>query len=139
MSIFSSILAKILPSHQSGNSDATKTGGSSSPAGSAPAPESTGRLSGLPGASLAGFVDVDAVMREMQSKHSEKLDWKASIVDLLKLLGLDSSLSARKQLATELGYSGSTDDSAAMNNWLQAQVMRKLAENGGKLPADLKG
>ena len=75
----------------------------------------------------------------MQSKHSEKLDWKASIVDLLKLLGLDSSLSARKQLATELGYSGSTDDSAAMNNWLQAQVMRKLAENGGKLPADLKG
>ncbi len=134
MSIFSSILAKIFPSHHSDNSDAVPTSGSSSQVDSAGVPD----VSGSPGASSAASVDVDAVMKEMQSKHSEKLNWKTSIVDLLKLLGLDSSLTARKQLATELGYSGSTDDSAAMNIWLHAQVMRKLAENGGKLPSDLK-
>jgi hypothetical protein len=74
----------------------------------------------------------------MQSKNSEQLNWKTSIVDLMKLLGLDSSLTARKQLAAELGYTGSTDDSAAMNMWLHKEVMRKLAENGGQLPAELR-
>lgn len=83
-------------------------------------------------------VDVEAVLNAMAAKNAEKLNWRTSIVDLLKLLGMDSSLSARKQLAQELDYSGDTGDSAAMNMWLHKQVMKKLAENGGKVPADLK-
>ena len=82
-------------------------------------------------------VDVNAVLNEMASKNSEKLDWKKSIVDLMKLVGMDSSLSSRKELATELGYTGNKDDSAAMNVWLHKQVLRKLAENGGKVPQNL--
>ena len=83
-------------------------------------------------------VDVEAVLNDMAAKKSEKLNWRTSIVDLLKLLGMDSSLSARKQLAQELDYSGDMGDSAAMNMWLHKQVMKKLAENGGKVPADLR-
>jgi len=83
-------------------------------------------------------VDVEQILSDMQSRHGEQLNWRTSIVDLLKLLGLDSSLSARKELASELGYQGSTQDSASMNLWLHKEVMRKLAENGGKVPEDLK-
>ena len=83
-------------------------------------------------------VDVAKVLNEKASQNNEKLDWQTSIVDLLKLLNLDSSLTARKQLAQELNFSGDTDDSAAMNIWLHQQVMNKLAENGGVLPADLQ-
>jgi hypothetical protein len=82
-------------------------------------------------------VDVAAVMDKLAAESSEKLDWKNSIVDTMKLLKLDSSLSARKELAKELKYDGDMNDSATMNVWLQKQVMRKLAENGGKVPADL--
>ena len=71
-------------------------------------------------------------------KNPEKLDWRRSIVDLMKLLGLDSGLAARKELARELGYSGSTTDTATMNIWLHKQVMVKLAANGGKVPDELK-
>ncbi|RCW69352.1 uncharacterized protein DUF3597 [Pseudorhodoferax soli] len=74
----------------------------------------------------------------MAAASSEKLNWKTSIVDLLKLLQLDSSLAARKDLAKELHYTGDTNDSAAMNIWLHRQVMNKVAANGGKVPADLK-
>ena len=73
----------------------------------------------------------------MAAKNSEKLDWKKSIVDLMKLVGMDSSLHARKQLATELGYTGDQNDSATMNIWLHKAVMQKLAENGGKVPQNL--
>jgi hypothetical protein len=82
-------------------------------------------------------VDVDAVLNGLAAKNKEKLDWRKSIVDLMKLLNLDSSLGARKQLAKELGYSGDTSDSATMNVWLHKQVMEKLAANGGKVPAEL--
>ena len=75
---------------------------------------------------------------ETRREDKQKLDWRKSIVDLMKLLDLDSSLTARKELAKELGYTGDTDDSAAMNIWLHKQVMAKLAENGGKVPDDLK-
>jgi hypothetical protein len=71
-------------------------------------------------------------------KKKEKLDWRRSIVDLMKVLDLDSSFAARKQLAQELHYTGDTGDSAAMNIWLHKQVMIKLAENGGKVPAELR-
>jgi len=82
-------------------------------------------------------VDVNAVLNDLASKNSEQLDWKKSIVDLMKLVGIDSSLASRKELAKELGYSGDTSDSATMNVWLHKQVLKKLAENGGKVPADL--
>ncbi|QEO16562.1 DUF3597 domain-containing protein [Acetobacter vaccinii] len=82
-------------------------------------------------------IDIDSVLTDMAAHNSQTLNWKQSIVDLLKLLGLDSSLDARKKLAAELGYTGSTDDSAAMNVWLIGQVRQKLAENGGKVPAGL--
>ena len=83
-------------------------------------------------------MDVEAVLTGLAEKNSQKLDWRHSIVDLMKLLGLDSGLASRKQLADELHYSGDKDDSATMNIWLHKQVMRKLAENGGKVPDDLK-
>ena len=83
-------------------------------------------------------VDVEVVLTKLASEQKENLNWRQSIVDLMKLLKLDSSLTARKQLAQELSYTGDTNDSATMNIWLHSQVMKKLAENGGKVPASLK-
>lgn len=82
-------------------------------------------------------VDIALVMDGLAAKNSEKLDWKHSIVDLMKLVGMDSSLSARKELATELHYTGDMSDSASMNVWLHKEVLKKLAENGGKVPPEL--
>jgi hypothetical protein len=84
-----------------------------------------------------GQVDVAKILGEMADKSATKLNWRESIVDLMKLVGIDSSLAARKELAAELGYTGDTSDSAAMNIWLHKQVMKKLAENGGVVPAEL--
>jgi len=78
------------------------------------------------------------VLTKLAKESKEKLEWRTSIVDLMKLLQLDSSLAARKELAHELHYTGTTSDSAAMNVWLHKQVMIKLAENGGKVPEALK-
>jgi 3-oxoacyl-ACP reductase-like protein len=83
-------------------------------------------------------VDVAEVLTALAAKSGQKLDWKKSIVDLMKLLDLDSSLASRKELAAELHYTGDTADSATMNIWLHKAVMQKLAENGGKVPDDLK-
>ena len=82
-------------------------------------------------------MDIAAVMNGLAAKNPEKLDWKRSIVDLMKLVGMDSSLSARKELATELHYSGDMNDSASMNVWLHKEVLKKLSENGGKVPPEL--
>jgi hypothetical protein len=90
-----------------------------------------------PAAKAAQNVDIADVLDKMAAANKEKLDWKHSIVDLMKLVGMDSSLSARKELAADLHYTGDTGDSAKMNMWLHKEVMRKLAENGGKVPADL--
>ena len=99
----------------------------------------TGTASAAPAATPAQMsdVDVEAVMNNLAAKNPEKLDWRRSIVDLMKLLNLNSSFSARKELAKELGYTGDSNDSATMNVWLHKQVMQKLAANGGKVPADL--
>lgn len=83
-------------------------------------------------------VNVEAVLEERAAKNAQKLNWRTSIVDLMKLLELDPSLENRKQLAAELGYTGDTSDSASMNIWLHKQVMRKLAESGGTVPESLK-
>jgi len=92
---------------------------------------------GKVGGAAAGSVDVAAILDKAVAAKGEDLDWRNSIVDLMKALDLDSSLAARKQLAKDLNYTGNTGDSASMNIWLHQQVMDKLAANGGKVPADL--
>ena len=82
-------------------------------------------------------VDVDAILAEAAAQKGEQLNYKSSIVDLMKLLDLDSSLDNRKELATEFGYTGDKDGSAEMNIWLHKEVMRQLAAHGGKVPANL--
>jgi len=82
-------------------------------------------------------VDVAGLLEDMAEKSDAKLNWKSSIVDLMKLLDLDASLAARKELAQELGYTGARDGGAEMNIWLHKAVMKELAKNGGKVPADM--
>jgi 3-oxoacyl-ACP reductase-like protein len=82
-------------------------------------------------------VDVEAVLKRMAADNKQQLNWQTSIVDLMKLLGMDSSLENRKELARELGYTGDTSDSAAMNIWLHKRVMKELAAHGGKVPANM--
>jgi hypothetical protein len=119
----------------------TAPGGSPPPSSSAsPAsPRSAAAApAGAPSAQPVSKADVEAILAKLADEQDEDLDWKTSIVDLMKLLKLDSSLGARKQLAKELGYTGALDGSAAMNVWLQKQVMTKLAESGGKVPDSLR-
>jgi hypothetical protein len=94
---------------------------------------------GAGSATQAQGVDVEAVLNGLNAKSQQKLNWQTSIVDLMKLVGMDSSLQHRKELAGELGYTGDTNDSATMNIWLHKAVMVKLAANGGKVPANLQG
>jgi hypothetical protein len=107
----------------------------------APAQEPTAPTSTGPAPSKEiGTVDVVAKLEGLAAQHKDKLNWKVSIVDLLKLLGIDSSLTARKELATELGCPPEKmGDSAQMNMWLHKAVLKKLAENGGNIPKDLLG
>lgn len=104
----------------------------SSPAAAAPAQSAPTATAAPPPLSKA---EVEAIIAKIAEKKATKFNWKESIVDLMKLLDLDSSLAARKELAQELGYTGALDGSAAMNIWLHQQVMTKLAASGGKLPA----
>ena len=111
---------------------------SSSPATAAP-PASTGSAASAPAAPKPiSRAEVEAMVAKIESDRGVKYNWKESIVDLMKLLDLDSSLASRKQLAQELGYKGALDGSAEMNVWLHKQVMEKVAEGGGKVPASLK-
>ena len=130
MSVFSKIFDKIF--HRSA--------AASTPAetGAAPSYPSANDAAVAGAAAQQQQVDVEAVLNGMAAKNPQKLNWRTSIVDLMKLLDLDSSLQERKDLATELGYNGAKDGSAEMNLWLHKQVMNKLAANGGKVPADLK-
>ncbi|KQP06040.1 hypothetical protein ASF28_17615 [Methylobacterium sp. Leaf99] len=135
MSLLGSIVSKIL--HPFGGGDAqAKPADAPASTGSSDAPASTGTATG--GSVAAGSVDVEEVLNGMAAKNGQSLNWRTSIVDLMKLLDLDSSLTARKQLADELHYTGDKEDSASMNVWLHKQVIKKLEENGGKVPADLK-
>jgi hypothetical protein len=134
MSILGKIMGAIFGEKAAGApaSGGTATGAGSAPASPAPAPSSA------PAAS-AQTVDVAPILdKAAAAKKGEKLEWRTSIVDLMKALDIDSSLTARKELAKELGYSGDSNDSASMNIWLHKQVMAKLAANGGKLPPEIK-
>ncbi|MET0541819.1 MAG: DUF3597 domain-containing protein [Variovorax sp.] len=141
MGILSNIFSKIFPSAHAANAPAGTAPPSATPA-STPAPNTTTAATaatpGAPAVTPMAEVDVEQMLNGMAQKSAEKLNWRTSIVDLMKLLGLDSSLAARKELAKELHYTGDTNDSAAMNVWLHRQVMNKVAANGGKVPADLK-
>jgi hypothetical protein len=129
MALFSNLLSRIWGHADTAAPTAASTVGvpAATPASAAPA---------VP-APPASPVDVAAVLNGLAATHAERLDWQHSIVDLLKLVGMDSSLAARKELATDLHYTGALDGSAAMNLWLHKEVMKKLAENGGKVPQAL--
>jgi hypothetical protein len=137
MSVFGKIVSAIFGSkHAAG---VTAAAGPSSPSPSSPATSaSVGTAAGATAAKPISKADVEAILAKLADEQDEDLDWKSSIVDLMKLLKLDSGLGARKQLAQELGYTGALDGSAAMNVWLQKQVMTKLAESGGKVPDSLR-
>ncbi len=134
MSIFSTILAK-LGFGKEAQAQATAPSIPAQTQASATAPSGA---AAPPAPTAISVVDVVAKLETMAGAHGEKLNWKVSIVDLLKLLGLDSSLAARKELAAELGCPAEKmGDSAQMNIWLHKTVLKKLAENGGNIPADL--
>ena len=132
MSISGTIMSKIFGASKTPAAPASASGSTGAAAPAPPAP-----AAGATPAAPAGSVDVAAILDALNEKHPEELDWRKSIVDLMKLVGLDISLTARKQLASELNYAGDTSDSASMNIWLHKQMMAKIAANGGKLPADL--
>ena len=132
MSILGNIFSKIFPSSHAAPAPAP----AAAPA-AAPTPAPAAQPAAAAPAPMQQ-VDVEAILNGLAQNSAEKLNWRTSIVDLMKLLGLDSSLGARKELAQELKYAGDTNDSASMNLWLHRQVMNKLAANGGKVPADLK-
>ena len=131
MGIFDTIVSAIFGSAK--KTEASPAGPAGAPpagtAAPAPAPAAPASLS---------QVDVEAVLTNLAAQNKQKLDWRQSIVDLMKLLDLDSSLGARKELAKELNYTGDMNDSASMNIWLHKQVMIKLAASGGKVPDDLR-
>ncbi|MES2322619.1 MAG: DUF3597 domain-containing protein [Pseudomonadota bacterium] len=133
MGILSNIFRKIFPSsHPAVQTPQTSTASMQSTTASQAAPQ----RSAPPPQAPMDQVDVEAILSGMP--QAQTLHWRSSIVDLLKLLNLDSDLASRKELAAELDYKGDTGDSASMNVWLHRQVMNKLAANGGKVPADLR-
>ena len=107
----------------------------------APAPTAAPVAPAAPAAPAAATpaqeVDVAGILDFMNDQRAQKLNWRTSIVDLMKLVGLESSLAERKELADELGYTGDKSDSASMNIWLHKQVIQKIKDNGGRLPTDL--
>ncbi len=125
MGLFANLLSKVFGQQTAAASTPPQT------AAGAPAPASSGS------APSAAVVDVTAILDDLAAKNPEKLDWRKSIVDLMKLVGMDSSLAARKELAKDLNYTGDTSDSATMNIWLHKSVIRKIADNGGKVPNEL--
>src|SRR5215218_4943052 len=135
MNILGSLMGKIL-GHSARSSEAKAN--AARPAAPAAAPASAPAASAAPAAAAAPpVVDVETVLETMAAGTKQELDWRHSIVDLMKLTGIDSSLANRKALAQELGYTGDMNDSATMNIWLHKQVLRKLSENGGQVPANL--
>jgi hypothetical protein len=137
MSIFGNIMSAIF-----GHSSSAAAGAAAAapaPATAQPAsPSAPASAPAAPAGSPSSPVDVAAIMDNLAGRASQQLNWRTSIVDLMKLINLDSSLAARKELAQELHYTGDMNDSASMNIWLHKQVMTKLAENGGNVPAELR-
>jgi hypothetical protein len=133
MSVFGSIVSAIF-----GSKHAPGATPSSGPSAGPSASAGTSTPAGAAAAKPISRADVEAILKKLDDDQDEDFEWGKSITDLMKLLKLDSSLGARKQLAKELGYTGALDGSAEMNVWLHKQVMAKLAESGGKVPDSLK-
>jgi hypothetical protein len=133
MSIFGNIVSAIF-GHKATTTAAT---GSTKAPGTTAGSATSASVGATPGKPMTQQ-QVEEMIGKIAATQHEKFDWKMSIVDLMKLLNLDSSLSARKQLAQELGYKGELNGSAEMNIWLHKQVMTKLAESGGVVPESLK-
>jgi hypothetical protein len=141
MGILSNIFHKIFPSSHPAVAQQTAPAPTAAPATqpqAAPAAPAAQPATAPAQPAALSEVDVEAILNGKAQQAGQPLNWRTSIVDLLKLLDLDSSLQSRKELAQELHYTGDTGDSATMNVWLHRQVMNKLAANGGKVPADLK-
>ena len=139
MSIFGKIKDAIFGSAKAKEAAPASSAAPASPSAAAGASPPKPAAAAAPAASAPiSQVDVEAVLTKRAAQSKQKLDWRRSIVDLMKLLDLDSSLAARKELAKELGYTGDMNNSASMNIWLHKQVMNKLAASGGKVPDDLK-
>ena len=138
MSILGKIMSAILGTSASATPAGAPSAGGAAASTKPAAGSSSATASSAPTAAPAQTVDVASIVDKAAAASGEKLEWRTSIVDLMKALKIDSSLSARKELAKELGYTGDTNDSATMNIWLHKQVMAKLAANGGKLPSDIK-
>ena len=143
MSVFGSIVSAIFGSKHGAN--VAPAPGTTAATPSSPGTTSSAGASPTTGASPSSSTitpissgDVEGILKKLHDEQREDFDWRKSIVDLMKLLKLDSGLAARKQLAQELGYTGALDGSAEMNVWLHKQVMTKLAESGGKVPDSLK-
>lgn len=142
MSLFNNLMSKIFGHAGATPSSATSTGGTQTATAQQTQPAASGTQPSAATTAPAATtpvqpVDVAAVLDGLAAKNPEKLDWKHSIVDLMKLVGMDSSFNARKQLANELHYTGDPNDSASMNIWLHKEVLKKLAANGGKVPPEL--
>ena len=141
MGILSNILQRIFPSPHpavtQGQAPAPPSEGAGSMQSAAAQTTAPPAPQAKPAAPMA-LVDVEGILNDLAASSGQQLNWRSSIVDLLKLLNIDSSLQARKELANELNYKGDTGDSAHMNMWLHRQVMNRLAANGGKVPADLR-
>ena len=137
MSVFGNIVSAIFGSKHAASVTAAAGPSASSPP-TATAAGAAATAAGSAAAKPISKADVEAILAKLADEQDEDCDWKKSIVDLMKLLKLDSGLGARKQLAKELGYTGALDGSAEMNVWLHKQVMTELAESGGKVPDSLK-
>lgn len=133
MGIFDKIKGAIFGRAEAAETPASNAGAAPSAPATPASPAPTSSASPAP----AQPVDVAAILNAAVAAKKQKLNWRTSIVDLMKALDMESSLAERKELAAELGYTGSTSDSAAMNMWLHKALLKKLAENGGKVPADL--
>jgi len=134
MNILDSLMGKIL-GHSARESEAKVN--AARPASPPPAKAPSAAPAASTATAAPPVVDVETVLETRAAGTKQTLDWRHSIVDLMKLVGIDSSLANRKALAQELGYTGDTNDSATMNVWLHKQVLRKLSENGGHVPANL--
>ena len=131
MGLFNNLMSKIF-----GHAAPAATAGSGTQATTATT-TAPGAVAAPAAPAAVAVVDVAGILNGLAAKNPEKLDWKNSIVDLMKLVGMDSSLASRKELAKDLNYTGNMNDSASMNIWLHKEVLRKLAENGGKVPQEL--
>jgi hypothetical protein len=138
MSIFGTIMGKIMGHSARSQAAAENAARPAAPVAATPADQALAATATATAvATPLASVDVAARLDEMKAASKQSLDWRHSIVDLMKLLGIDSDITNRRALANELGYTGDLNDSATMNVWLHKQVMQKLAENGGSVPANL--